>query len=139
MARDAFDDAIKNYGITTTRLKLYTSKESHYSFLKNAAFMGIGKNSVRLIDVNEKGIMIPEALESQIQKDLSNGFAPFFVNATAGTTVLGAFDPISTIGDICKKYGLWLHVDGAYCGGVIFSEKYKKTRHRGGNCGFLFF
>jgi sulfinoalanine decarboxylase/sulfinoalanine decarboxylase/aspartate 1-decarboxylase len=47
------------------------------------------------------------------------------VNATAGTTVLGAFDPIDKIADITEKYGIWLHVDGAYCGSVIFSDKYK--------------
>ena len=50
---------------------------------------------------------------------------PFFVNATAGTTVLGAFDPFEEIGTICKEYDLWMHIDGAYSGAVIFSEKYK--------------
>ncbi|MDG2455765.1 MAG: pyridoxal-dependent decarboxylase, partial [Bacteroidia bacterium] len=47
------------------------------------------------------------------------------VNATAGTTVLGAFDDINALADVCQKYRLWLHVDGAYCGAVIFSKKHK--------------
>jgi len=69
--------------------------------------------------------MIPELLEEQIIDDLQNGGVPTYVNATAGTTVLGAFDPIDKIADITEKYKIWLHVDGAYCGSVIFSEKYK--------------
>jgi len=70
--------------------------------------------------------MKPKALQNQIEEDLKQGFQPFFVNATAGTTVLGAFDDIEAIHHVTKNYkNLWLHVDGAYCGSVIFSEKYK--------------
>ena len=69
--------------------------------------------------------MLPGLLEDQIKKDIEEGYVPTYVNATAWTTVLGAFDPIDEIADITEKYGLWLHVDGAYCGSVIFSEKYK--------------
>jgi glutamate/tyrosine decarboxylase-like PLP-dependent enzyme len=47
------------------------------------------------------------------------------VIATAGTTVLGAFDPIDEINEICKEHNMWSHVDGAYCGSVIFSENYR--------------
>lgn len=42
---------------------------------------------------------------------LFQGYVPFFVSATAGTTVYGAFDPINEIADICEKYNMWLHVD----------------------------
>jgi glutamate/tyrosine decarboxylase-like PLP-dependent enzyme len=69
--------------------------------------------------------MQAEHLEALVQQDLNNGFEPFFVNATAGTTVLGAFDAIEPLVNICRTHQLWLHVDGAYCGGVIFSTKYK--------------
>ena len=69
--------------------------------------------------------MLPNHLEVQIIKDLDEGFLPTYVNATAGTTVLGSFDPIDKIADITEKYNLWLHVDGAYCGSVIFSDKFK--------------
>ena len=124
MARDNYDLDIR-YSGKTDKMIVYTSQESHYSIPKNAAMMGIGRNNVRFIQADKKGKMIPEALENQIQKDLDNGLSPFFVNATAGTTVLGAFDPIESISEICEKYKLWLHVDGAYCGSVIFSEKYK--------------
>lgn len=124
MARDKFDSSIKTKGITK-KLTLYTSEVSHYSIQKNAAFIGVGRDYVRLIKSNDKGKMLAEDLEKRINEDLKNGFSPFFVNITAGTTVLGAFDDIRSINSICKQYNLWLHVDGAYCGGVIFSKTYK--------------
>ncbi len=124
MARDAHSSSIKNSGVTQ-KLTLYTSTESHYSIPKNAAFMGVGRDQVRYIETNERGEMIAQELEAQIKRDISDGFHPFFVNVTAGTTVLGSFDAIGPLSEISKKYHLWLHVDGAYCGGVIFSKKYK--------------
>lgn len=124
MARDRFNTAIKNTGVLQ-KMTLYTSSESHYSIPKNAAFMGIGREQVRYIETNEFGQMIPKQLENQIKTDIDSGFSPFFINATAGTTVLGAFDNIESLSEISKKYDLWLHVDGAYCGGVIFSKKHR--------------
>lgn len=55
--------------------------------------------------------MIPEALEAKIVELKESGYRPFFVCATAGTTVYGSFDPINEIADICARHGLWLHVD----------------------------
>lgn len=63
------------------------------------------------IRTDDRGKMIPEELERAILKVKEDGKVPFFVNATAGTTVLGAFDPIQSIADLCAKYNLWLHVD----------------------------
>lgn len=124
MARDKFDPDIRLNGVHN-KMTLYTSDASHYSISKNASFMGVGRNQVRFIKTNEHGEMLFEDLELQIQNDLKENCYPFFVNATAGTTVLGAFDDIVNISHICKKYNLWLHVDGAYCGSVIFSKRYK--------------
>ncbi|MEO0470944.1 MAG: aminotransferase class V-fold PLP-dependent enzyme [Bacteroidota bacterium] len=124
MGRDAKDPDFRHQG-ATKKLIAYTSAESHYSNAKNASFAGIGRDNVRYIETDTKGRMQPGKLEAQIQQDLKDGFTPTYVNATAGTTVLGAFDPVDALADICEKYQLWLHVDGAYCGSVIFSEKYK--------------
>ena len=55
--------------------------------------------------------MIPEKLEQMIQESLALNEAPFLVTLTAGTTVLGAFDPIDPVADICQTYKLWLHID----------------------------
>jgi len=124
MARDAKDPNCRLDGMSKPMI-IYTSKESHYSNAKNASFAGIGRNNIRYIQADSKGRMITEKLEEQIIDDISKGFIPTYVNATAGTTVLGVFDPIDEIADITEKYKMWLHVDGAYCGSVIFSEKYK--------------
>lgn len=124
MARDAKNEYIRSKGISR-KMTLYTSEESHYSIAKNAALTGIGRDQVRLVKANEKGEMLVSHLTQLIEADINNGDVPFFVNATAGTTVLGAFDNIKEISAVCQFYNLWLHVDGAYCGGVIFSKKYK--------------
>ncbi len=124
MARDKYDAAIRETGVQT-KMVIYTSETSHYSIAKNASFMGIGRNQVRFVKIDHLGKMRVDDLEDKVQKDLKEGSHPFFVNATSGTTVLGAFDDISSISKVCKKHKLWLHVDGAYCGSVIFSEQYK--------------
>lgn len=124
MARDKFSSDIRHNG-ANQKMTVYTSKESHYSIPKNAAFSGIGRDNVRYIPTDSKGIMNVEALRSAIEKDVKDGYNPVLVNLTAGTTVLGAFDPIRPVREICDKYNVWIHLDGAYCGSVLFSEKYK--------------
>ena len=124
MARDAANANLTTAGVEQ-KMIVYTSADSHYSIAKNTALIGVGRDQVRFIKTDEYGKMIPEELEKQITKDKAEGFLPFFVNTTAGTTVMGAFDDIRAASAICKKHNLWLHVDGAYCGAVIFSEKYK--------------
>lgn len=83
---------------------------------------GLGSESVICIPVDKSGKMIPSALESAITSAKSSGKTPFYVNATAGTTVLGSYDPFSEIGAICKSHNLWLHIDGSWGGPVIFSS-----------------
>lgn len=109
----------------TENMVFYTSESSHYSMGKNASFSGIGKNNVKYIETNEKGEMISKKLNETIQSDLKKGLIPFLVNATIGSTVMGANDPINEISKICKKFNLWLHLDGAFGGSIIFSKKYK--------------
>ena len=124
MARDKVNSEIKNKGISK-KLIAYTSENSHYSIAKNASFSGLGKENVRYIKSDEKGRINIIAFENQVQIDLKNGFIPFYLNATAGTTVLYAFDDVSLLAPICKKYKIWIHLDGAFGGSVIFSDKYK--------------
>lgn len=124
MARDKISPEVR-YQSYQGLIFAYTSEACHYSIKKNAAIIGIGTEQVRKIKTNQKGEIIPEELEKAIKEDIKQNRKPFFINATAGTTVYGAFDPIEEISNIAKKYNLWLHVDGAYCGSVIFSNKYK--------------
>jgi len=124
MGRDHVGQKVVQGGVTK-KMTAYTSADSHYSVPKNAVFVGIGRDQVRFIPSDDQGCMQVDALEEAIKKDIADGYNPFFINATAGTTVVGSFDPIHPIADVAEKYDLWLHVDGAYCGSVIFSEKYK--------------
>lgn len=124
MARDWAAATVPQQGMQQ-RMLVYTSKESHYSIPKNAAFSGIGRNNVRYIPTDEKGQIVVAELKKMVEEDLAEGGLPVMVNLTAGTTVMGAFDPIRPVSEICKKHNMWLHVDGAYCGSVLFSKKYR--------------
>ncbi|XP_030015110.1 acidic amino acid decarboxylase GADL1 [Sphaeramia orbicularis] len=117
---------VKELGLSAVpRLVLFTSQECHYSISKAAAFLGIGTKNVYVVPSDNRGKMIPTALEELIQTAKSEGAVPFMVNATAGTTVLGAFDPIEEIADICEKHNLWLHVDACWGGAALMSAKHK--------------
>ncbi|CAD7082451.1 unnamed protein product [Hermetia illucens] len=112
-------------------LVMFTSDQSHYSIKSCASVGGLGTDNCVMVPSDEHGRMIPRELERLIVERKQKGYVPFFVNATAGTTVLGAFDPIIEIADICKKYGLWLHVDAAWGGGLMLSKKYRHPRLTG--------
>lgn len=90
---------------------LFISEESHYSFKKAANWLGFGVDNCMIVKTNEKGQMLVEDLESKILLAKSQDKVPLFVNATAGTTVLGAFDDFEKVADVCEKYGIWLHID----------------------------
>jgi len=123
MARDKVNIDIKYRGINE-KLIAYSSENSHYSIAKNASFTGLGKDNVRYIKSDEEGRINIDAFKNQVDDDIANGFLPFYLNATAGTTVLCAFDNVEELGPICKKNNIWLHLDGAFGGSVIFSKKY---------------
>lgn len=74
------------------------------------------------VPVDESGRMIPSALDTLVQESKDRGETPFFLNATAGTTVLGSFDPFTPLAAVCKKHNLWFHIDGSWGGSVIFSS-----------------
>ncbi|XP_072015152.1 cysteine sulfinic acid decarboxylase-like [Amphiura filiformis] len=126
VARHKMFPDIKKKGLSGhQRLILFTSEQSHYSVEKAVALLGLGTDNLKLIKSDERGKMIPAELEKAILEAKAEGDLPYFVNATAGTTVLGAYDPLEPIGDICEKYGLWFHVDAAWGGGALVSKKYR--------------
>ncbi|TNN57167.1 Glutamate decarboxylase 2 [Liparis tanakae] len=126
LARFKMFPEVKEKGMSSVpRLVAFTSEHSHFSIKKGAAALGIGTESVICIKVDESGKMIPADLERRILEAKQNGFVPFFVSATAGTTVYGAFDPLIDISDICKKYDVWMHVDGAWGGSLLMSRRHR--------------
>ncbi|MEM1186516.1 MAG: pyridoxal-dependent decarboxylase [Planctomycetota bacterium] len=106
-------------------LGVYVSEESHYSVRKNAGFIGLGRDAVRSIEADADGRMIPEKLAERIEQDLASGVTPVMVIATAGTTVMGAYDPIGSIAEVVERHRLWLHVDGAFGGSALLSPRYR--------------
>jgi aromatic-L-amino-acid decarboxylase len=98
------------------KLVLYTSAQSHNSVEKGAITLGIGQENVRKIGVDAQFRMRPDLLEAAILADKGAGKLPFCVVATIGTTSTTSIDPAPAIGNIVRKYGLWLHVDAAYGG-----------------------
>lgn len=106
-------------------LCLFTSAQSHYSLAKSAMTLGLGRRHVHAVGVDQHGRMRPDALRGAIEAALGRGERPFFVNATAGTTVAGAFDPIDEIADVGQRHGLWLHVDGCFGGSALMSPTHR--------------
>lgn len=126
-------------------LTMFTSDDSHYSAKKGASFLGIGLQNLIPVETNEFGQMIAEDLEKKINEATkTKHLKPFLVNATCGSTVikvmmkrnffdlieqlkrfqvLGAFDDLNKIADVCEKYNLWLHADACLGGSAIFSQK----------------
>ncbi|MGD0546469.1 MAG: pyridoxal-dependent decarboxylase [Terracidiphilus sp.] len=97
-------------------LVAYVSEQTHSSVEKAVLAAGIGQRNVRQIATDAQFRMKPEALAAAIRADLASNLKPFFVAATIGTTSSTAVDPVAAIAGICRAYGLWLHVDGAYGG-----------------------
>jgi len=128
-ARNRFDRAIKDRGLVEGGegdLVGFVSDQAHYSFLKAANLLGIGMENMVSVATDAAGRMIPERLDEAIRDRAARGKRPFFVGATAGTTVLGAFDPFEEIGEIARVHRLWYHVDAALGGSMLLSR-----RHRG--------
>lgn len=123
IARNTLFPATKEDGNGGYRFVLFTSAHGHYSIEKAAQMLGLGSRSVWSVPVDKTGTMLPEELEKLVQKAKNEGRTPFYVNATAGTTVMGSFDPFDKIAAICKKHKLWLHVDGSWGGSFVFSDR----------------
>jgi aromatic-L-amino-acid decarboxylase len=107
------------------RLVAYASTQTHSSVEKAVKIAGIGKQNLRLIEVDEKFAMRPQALARQIVQDRQDGLVPFFVAATLGTTSSNAIDPLLEIGRICKQENLWLHVDAAMAGTAAVCPEFR--------------
>lgn len=123
-ARNRKSPALKKIGAyLSAPMVAFVSDQAHYSFGSASNILGLGTDNLRKIKTNEKGKMEIDDLEQQIILSLKNKEIPFFIAATAGTTLLGAYDNIEEISTIAVKYNLWLHVDGSFGGSAILSKK----------------
>ncbi|KAH8888629.1 PLP-dependent transferase [Thozetella sp. PMI_491] len=123
IARNVLYPETKVHGTGSKPFVLFTSEHGHYSVEKAAVACGFGSASVQTVPVDAEGRMIPSVLRDLVVQAKAEGKTPLYVNATAGTTVLGSYDPFEKISAVCKEYGLWLHVDASWGGPVVFSSK----------------
>ncbi|MFY9528289.1 MAG: pyridoxal-dependent decarboxylase [Candidatus Acidiferrales bacterium] len=107
------------------RLVAYTSSQAHSSIEKAVKIAGLGRQNLRLIEVDEKFAMRPDALAAQIKRDRQAGSMPCFVCATLGTTSSNAIDPVPEIARICLEERLWLHVDAAMAGTAALCSEFR--------------
>lgn len=107
------------------RLVAYTSSQAHSSIEKAVKIAGLGRENLRLIEVDENFAMRPAALAAQIKRDIAAHRIPCFVSATVGTTSSNAMDPVRAIGEICRAHKVWLHVDAAMSGTAALCPEFR--------------
>jgi glutamate/tyrosine decarboxylase-like PLP-dependent enzyme len=105
---------------------IYLTEETHHSFSKIAHMTGLGRRALRAIPTDRCLKMDLGELKKRVADDRTNGFLPFLVVGTGGTTAAGVIDPLSEIGHFCREEGLWFHADAAWGGSAILSPKLKR-------------
>ena len=105
-------------------LAILAPAEAHYSIARAVGIMGLGHNSLYPLEVDERGVIIPDRLQDSYLRAQSDGKHIFALVANACSTAAGLYDPIQEIGAFCRERNLWFHVDGAHGGSVLISQKY---------------
>jgi len=108
-------------------LVAYTSTQTHSSIEKAMKIAGLGSENLRLIAVDEKFALRPDALAAAIDADRKAGKVPTFVCATIGTTSSNAIDPVRAMGEICRREKIWLHIDAAMSGTAALCPEFRWT------------
>jgi glutamate/tyrosine decarboxylase-like PLP-dependent enzyme len=125
MARHQVCPELRSKGFGGQVLVAFVSDQAHYSAQKAANVLGIGTENLIAVASDDQGRLSPIALKKAVEQSIDQGHTPFFIGLTAGTTVLGAFDPVPECRSIADQYNLWLHIDGAWGAPVLFSQKHK--------------
>ena len=102
---------------------VYSSEQSHHAIDKALRIAGLKETVKRLVPLDERHRIQPEALETAVEGDAKAGLYPWLIAATAGTADTGAVDPLDDLADIAHRHGLWLHVDGAYGAPFALTEQ----------------
>lgn len=132
LARDAFlkkrwDWSAQKSGLPpeANRLRILCSNVAHFTVEKSASQLGLGTDSVVRVDVDDHFRMRPAALRSALEGLNGGGLLPMALVATAGTTDFGSIDPLIEITTIARESNIWLHVDAAYGGALLFSSTHR--------------
>lgn len=124
-ARERASEGASNERGCDQRLTAYTSSQAHSAVEKAVKIAGIGRQNLRLVEVDETFAMRPSALADAIDRDRRAGKIPSFVSATVGTTSSNAIDPVRAIGEVCREAGVWLHVDAAMAGTAAICPEFQ--------------
>jgi len=124
-ARERATNYTSNLEGLAGKLVAYTSTQAHSSLGKAAMIAGIGRNHLRLVEVDERYAMRPELLQAYIEKDKQDGLLPFFACGTVGTTSSNAMDPLPAIAELCRRHGVWFHVDAAMSGTAALCPEFR--------------
>ncbi|WP_326558762.1 pyridoxal phosphate-dependent decarboxylase family protein [Micromonospora sp. NBC_01796] len=116
-------------GAVGSRLRYFCSEVAHFSVRRNAALLGLGEEAVVPVPVDRAYRMNPAALADRLAATVRAGGVPAAVVATAGTTDFGSVDPLPEIAEITARHRTWLHVDAAYGGGALFSDRLAGLLH----------
>src|SRR6516164_4292842 len=108
------------------RLRLYASSATHFSIVKAAALLGIGRENVQNVAVDKCFRMRVHDLVAKINADVQAGYIPFCVVGNAGTVDTGAIDPLGEIREVANRFQLWMHVDGSYGAFAILADSARK-------------
>lgn len=132
LARDTFNTETQNHNTklhglpgNSGKLRIFTSEIGHFSVQKSAAILGLGYDAVVTIPTDRYFRMDTQALDVELQRCQKQGLLPMAVVATAGTTDFGSIDPLPEIAALCRRHGIWMHVDAAYGCGLLLSPKYR--------------
>lgn len=105
---------------------VYTSERAHHSVAKAARLAGIHSQRIRSVEADSDLRLDVSALEAAIEKDLASGLTPMMITATAGTTDTGTIDPLPECAALAAQCGAWFHVDGAYGGFFVLTDRGKR-------------
>jgi aromatic-L-amino-acid decarboxylase len=124
-ARDRVTDGAATERGVPAGLTAYASSQAHSSVEKAVGIAGLGRTHLRLVDVDATFAMRPDALDEAIRADRAAGRTPCFVAATVGTTSSTAMDPVRAIAEVCRRHGVWLHVDAALAGNAALCPEFR--------------
>ncbi|SHG56019.1 pyridoxal phosphate-dependent decarboxylase family protein [Winogradskyella jejuensis] len=116
----------KMCGEDFSKARIYLSDQAHSSNVKAIRIMGLKKEQIRIIPTDSEYRFSVNKLKNAIARDRLEGYVPFCVIASAGTTNTGTVDPLQEIAIICKEEKIWFHIDAAYGGAAILSQQGKK-------------
>jgi glutamate/tyrosine decarboxylase-like PLP-dependent enzyme len=106
-------------------MRIYASEETHHSVAKAAVLLGLGRENVCTIGVDERFKIRIDDLVAKISEDLTAGLLPFCVVANAGTVGTGAFDSLEQVSQVARRFDLWMHVDASYGGFAALAQSAK--------------